>query len=87
MAEGVVTGRPSTLPRMADPGRSMPEHPGARRDEIAAALRTLADESRRLERLGLSAALERCDQARRYWRFLDAMHAMVADAPRARGEW
>jgi len=87
MAEGIVTVRPSTLPRTADPGRPMPEHPGARRDEIAAALRTLADESRRLERLGLRAALERCHEARRYWRFLDAMHAMAAAAPRGRGAW
>jgi len=81
-----VTARKSTLPRTADPDRPMPAHSGARRDEITAALRTLADESRRLERLGLAAALERCRVTRRYWRFLDAVHAMAAATPRGRGE-
>jgi hypothetical protein len=46
------------------------------------ALRSLASEQRRLERLGLAPAIARCRDERRYWTFLDALYRL-ADAPRS----
>ena len=53
----------------------MPESPAARRDAIAAAVRSLGEECRRLERLGLESPLARCHHETRYWKFLDALFA------------
>ena len=74
------------LPGLADPGRAVPAGAGARRDHVAAALRTLGEETRRLERLGLADAAGRCRETRRYWGFVGALLDMVeTPAPRRRG--
>lgn len=70
------------LTRSADPARPMPAGAGARRDTIAAALASLREEQRRLERIGFELPLARCHEQLRYWRFLDGLFA-AADAPRA----
>jgi hypothetical protein len=57
----------------------MPVHAGARRDAIDVALRTLDDESRRFARLGFARPLERCREARRFWSFVLALHAMAPE--------
>jgi hypothetical protein len=54
----------------------MPASAVARRDDIAIALRTLGDEQRRLDRLGLELPLARCHEELRYWGFLAALHAL-----------
>lgn len=64
----------------ADRGRAIPDAPGARADRIAAALASLGEEQRRLERLGFEDPLRRCHQERRYWAFLAALFHM-SDAP------
>ena len=69
------------IPFAADPRRPMPEAPGARWDAAETARRVLADEGRRLERLGLTAASGRCLETRRYWSFVQALLAL-AEAPR-----
>jgi hypothetical protein len=56
----------------------MPESHAARQDDIAAALRSLRDERRRLERLGLELPLARCHHETRYWNFLSAMFAAAS---------
>jgi hypothetical protein len=50
---------------------------------IGNALRSLASEQRRLERLGLVLAIDRLRDERRYWAFLEALYRL-ADAPRSR---
>jgi hypothetical protein len=85
MAEGIVN-RHGSLPRSADPRRAMPAHAGARRDAIDRAIRVLDDERRRFERLGLDGALGHCREARRFWSFVDALHAIAAE-PGASGPW
>ena len=67
----------------ADPRREIPAGAGSRADRIEAALATLADEERRLERLGLEPALRRCRLQRRYWTFLRAVFALSDGAPAA----
>jgi len=54
----------------------MPDSLAARQDHIARAMRSLRDESRRLERLGLESPLARCHQEARYWSFLSGMFAL-----------
>jgi hypothetical protein len=54
----------------------MPESPAARQDALDAALRSLAEERRRLERLGLELPLVRCHHETRYWRFLAALFTL-----------
>jgi len=51
----------------------MPASRGARQDEVRAALASLRDEERRLERLGLVGALRGCREQLRYWEFLAAL--------------
>src|SRR5205814_5676359 len=75
LAEGVVSAG-QTLPEAADPRRAMPGPAGARRDAIDAAIRTLDDESRRFARMGFVRPLERCREARRFWSFVAALHAL-----------
>lgn len=64
------------LTRGSDRARAMPESPAARQDDIAAALRSLSEERRRLERLGLELPLARCHHETRYWNFVSALFAV-----------
>jgi len=61
----------------------MPAHAGARLDEAERARVSLATEERRLARLGLEPAAERCRLQRRYWEFVAAL--MTLETPSARG--
>lgn len=70
--------RPVTVPS-ADPAREMPASSGARLDRIEHALRALADEERRLERLGFEIPLARCRESRRYWSFMRGLFTVAAD--------
>ncbi len=54
----------------------MPASSTARHDDIAATLRSLRSERRRLERLGLELPLARCHEEIRYWGFLAALHSL-----------
>src|SRR5439155_25263641 len=74
-AQGGLTVSVS-LTRAADRARPMPDSLAARQNEIARAVRSLADERRRLERLGLERPLARCHHETRYWGFLAAMFAL-----------
>lgn len=64
---------PAPLTRASDRNLEMPDAPVARLDRVRAALASLREEERRLERLGLELPLRRCDQERRYWRFLESV--------------
>lgn len=63
----------------SDRSRAVPASPAARQDDIASALRSLHEERRRLERLGLELPLARCHHETRYWSFLGALFAVSAD--------
>jgi hypothetical protein len=71
----VSTRRPLTA--SADRGAEMPAGFMPRIDHIARAQSSLAEESRRLERLGFEDPLRRCHEERRYWNFLAAVHGMT----------
>ena len=73
------------MTRAADRARPMPETHASRQDEIAAAVRCLGDERRRLERLGLELPLARCHHEARYWGFLAAMFALPQRSAPAAG--
>jgi hypothetical protein len=75
---------PRYLTPTADPAREMPQGLGARLDHIHRALACLADEERRLGRLGFETPLARCHQARRFWSFVDGLHQVAAREPGAR---
>ena len=75
------------LPPAADPRRPKPEHSGARVDAIEAALRVLGNEDRRLGRMGLDDARERCREASRYWGFVAAMVRLADEAPAVNAPW
>lgn len=62
----------------ADPVRDMPAGTHTRLDHIEQALRALADEERRLERLGLEIPLARCRESRRYWSFMRGLFVVAA---------
>jgi hypothetical protein len=62
----------------SDRKRAMPDSLTARQDHIACAMRSLRDERRRLERLGLESPLARCHQETRYWAFLSGVFALSA---------
>ena len=64
------------LTSSADSRREMPATAAARLDRIEAALASLGDEQRRLQRLGLELPLARCHQERRYWSFLRALFSV-----------
>jgi hypothetical protein len=63
----------------SDRARPMPGSPAARQDDIDAALRSLREEQRRLERLGLELPLARCHHESRYWNFLAALLTPPSD--------
>ena len=60
----------------SDVQRPMPVSPVARLDDAHAALASLREEERRLERLGLETPLRRCRAQLRYWEFLAALFAL-----------
>lgn len=60
----------------ANLARRMPDRAVERLDQVHAALSSLRDETRRLERLGLETPLARCHVQRRYWEFLGALFAL-----------
>lgn len=60
----------------ADTARRMPGSPVARLDAAEAAVASLREEQRRLERLGFELPLARCHQQLRYWSFVRALHAL-----------
>ena len=60
--------------------RPMPSTAAARLDDIQAALDTLRRERSRFERLGFELPQARCQAEIRYWRFLEALHSLPADA-------
>jgi hypothetical protein len=68
--------RSAFVPACADPGRPMPATAAARLDTIRAAVASLRDERRRLERLGLELPLARCHRQLRYWEFLEGLFAL-----------
>lgn len=64
------------LTTAADPRRAMPASRAARLDAADAAVHSLRQEQRRLQRLGLELPLARCHQQLRYWSFVRAMHQL-----------
>lgn len=64
------------LTAAADTRRSMPTTMVARFDVADAAVNSLRDEQRRLERLGFELPLARCHQQLRYWSFVRALHTL-----------
>jgi hypothetical protein len=77
-----VNRHPAFTPR-SDLHRAIPSTPALRIDQAHAALASLREEERRLERLGLDRALRRCREQLRYWEFLSALFALPV-APRSR---
>jgi hypothetical protein len=75
--------RHAALTPRSDLRCAMPSTTGLRIDHAHAALASLREEERRLERLGLAEALRRCREQLRYWEFLSALFALPA-APRSR---
>ena len=65
------------LTSSADPARRIPETPGARLDAAAAAVASLREEQRRLERLGFELPLARCHQQLRFWSFVSAVCSLT----------
>ena len=61
------------LTASADTRREMPGHASARLDQAGAAVASLREEQRRLERLGLEIPLVRCHDQLRYWSFVRAL--------------
>jgi hypothetical protein len=68
--------RPGPVVGSADPRREIPESAAARLDRIEAALLSIGDEQRRLQRLGFETPLAHCHQQRRYWQFLRALFSI-----------
>ena len=75
--------RHAALTPRSDLQRALPPTAAQRFDEARAALASLREEERRLERLGLTVALRRCREQLRYWEFLSALFSLPA-APRPR---
>jgi len=75
--------RHAALTPRSDLRRAIPSTTALRVDQAYAALVSLRQEERRLERLGLDEALRRCREQLRYWEFLSALFALPA-APRSR---
>ena len=78
--------RHAALTSCSDLRRALPSTTALRIDQAHAALASLREEERRLERLGLEEALRRCRGQLRYWDFLAALFALPA-APRSRLPW
>jgi len=76
--------RHAALTSRSDLHRPLPPTAALRLDEAHAALASLREEERRLERLGLEEALRGCREQLRYWEFLSALFSLPA-APRTRG--
>ena len=66
----------ASLTAAADPRRAMPETMTARFDAADAAVNSLREEQRRLQRLGFELPLARCHQQLRYWSFVRALHLL-----------
>jgi hypothetical protein len=75
--------RHAALTPRSDLRCAIPSTAALRIDQAHAALASLREEERRLERLGLDEALRRCREQLRYWEFLSAIFALPA-APRSR---
>jgi hypothetical protein len=75
--------RHAALTPRSDLRRAIPPSTALRIDQACAALASLREEERRLERLGLDEALRRCREQLRYWEFLSALFALPA-GPRSR---
>ena len=58
----------------------MPASPVARLAAAHAAVSSLRDEQRRLERLGLELPLARCHQQLRFWNFVEAVCSIETEA-------
>ncbi len=71
---------PRPVTPAADRRAALPAGLDQRLDHIARARATLAEEARRLERIGFEDPLCRCREERRYWDFLAALHAMAVPA-------
>ena len=69
------------LTRASDPRRELPTSNAARRDVIAAAIDSLKEEQRRLERIGFELPLARCADQLRYWQFLSGLYAAAEAKP------
>ncbi|MFI5370746.1 MAG: hypothetical protein ACHQ52_04240 [Candidatus Eisenbacteria bacterium] len=67
------------LTSASDPRRDMPATAMGRLDAVRAAIASLAEEQRRLERLGFERPLARCHHELRYWRFLDGLFTVATD--------
>jgi hypothetical protein len=63
----------------ADVSRGMPASPVARLDAASAAVVSLREEQRRLQRLGLETPLARCHQQLRYWSFVRALCSLAPE--------
>lgn len=61
--------------------RPIPEHLGTRLEQAQAAVTTLREERRRLERLGLETPLARCHQQLRYWEFVTGLLSLAPLPP------
>lgn len=73
------------LTAASDSRREMPATAVGRLDAVRAAIASLAEEQRRLERLGFELPLARCHRELRYWRFLDGLFTLATgEAPVAR---
>lgn len=68
------------LTRAADPARPMPSGAGARIDAARAAVASLREEQRRLERLGFETPLARCHRDLRFWTFVSAVCSLEPKA-------
>jgi hypothetical protein len=80
--------RHAAVTSRSDRNRPMPATRAGRLDEAHAALASLREEERRLERLGLDGALLSCRAQVRYWEFLAALFALepaTAGHPRRTG--
>ena len=69
------------LTASADTRRPIPDSPGDRSHAVRAALTSLRDEQRRLERLGFEEPLARCHQQLRYWEFVAALIDLPSRPP------
>jgi hypothetical protein len=74
--------RHAAFTAQSDRNRTLPSSPALRLDQTHAALVSLREEERRLERLGLDEALRRCREQLRYWEFLSALFTLQPEPQR-----
>jgi hypothetical protein len=74
--------RPPAFTSSSDLHRVMPASAASRLDGAHAALASLREEERRLERLGLLEPLRRCREQLRYWEFLAAIFSLQGMSPK-----